>query len=1103
MQLILETESPSVNIQEKMSTLDEDTFNERPIANGLKDLVEELNGVTESNGDKENGDKENVKSKDNIVSSTDGVKDNIDKITEVKANVENDTMSEKSEDQTAPKLDVVNEISTTSPCKENSEGDASRDKEQCAIVEQVIQIKTNVDKDVSKKKSEDQTTQKQNVVEEMSATHTRKEKSSEGDASSDEQCKEPIESQSDTVLTKNNIEHEEQSVTNKAQNSDVENFEAMDIDESDTSGFVAEELGNLENKVTQSISAVVDEIVKGLDEENLCNDGEIENLEQDAEKEQLVNSESNANLSEDIHDGKENSSDMDQPMEDAPLQKQTVPSESGFSTTEAPCPIPDEIENSIVTSEIVEEPQKPTHNGESVDNILDDNITQNSTDNDVPVDVPEIENFKVDTSKDVNIESVTDKNDVEDKLDNQDIKLGSPCTDTTDSKVESLENEHTNDNSIIKSEEKSLVEVKKSDVSEVIATQKPPNPAVVENKGEVLDVEVIKECEYSILKTELEKDINIPKKQITEKVNTPVIKLSNTLDILSDDEDEHPKKDSESKPATPIVTTSDDKCINLDDDDDIMLIDEETTTKENEKQSSDVKVTVERVEDDMKTDTNIVDLENSIDNESKDPVTETKTENGSENVISEEEHPTHVEKTIEVVSEKQEKPKPLVPDDFFKTYRKNLAEMTRDDLEEFCILKIVESIIDRSSLNEIRTKLKTMAQNIEEYKKKAMMLTKQNRDLQVVLKSVQEEQRKMTDQPIAPLKITRSVGMQVLMTAKNQRRLVPGPPSANNTNANNQSNTVSNALKRNSTPRGQKQTNNQQIPVPRLVPAVNTAANKTSNSVSQGANNIMKINPAQNGLKVPSPVTKAPEKRTHNRMQTQSQSVTVDLTDDEPPAKVVSKSSPAPPVRLVSPSNLLAPRQTTPTYNSPRKVYIPISGPQGQTIQSVRPGQTIMLKTVSSQGPRGRGPAAPIVRMQQNSMQVKRVPNTRHPAPLPDAMKQYQPPNWKSLPPAPDLKLSKVENGIVISWKIEGYQEDSYEEIASYQLYAYQETSAPPSTALWKKIGDVKALPLPMACTLTQFMAGYKYYFAVRAVDIRSRLGPFSLPGSILLVNKM
>lgn len=46
---------------------------------------------------------------------------------------------------------------------------------------------------------------------------------------------------------------------------------------------------------------------------------------------------------------------------------------------------------------------------------------------------------------------------------------------------------------------------------------------------------------------------------------------------------------------------------------------------------------------------------------------------------------------------------------------------------------------------------------------------------------------------------------------------------------------------------------------------------------------------------------------------------------------------------------------------------------------------------------------------------------------------------------------------------------DKYAEIASYQLYAYQEVAGTtPSASLWKKVGDVRALPLPMACTLTQ-----------------------------------
>lgn len=45
----------------------------------------------------------------------------------------------------------------------------------------------------------------------------------------------------------------------------------------------------------------------------------------------------------------------------------------------------------------------------------------------------------------------------------------------------------------------------------------------------------------------------------------------------------------------------------------------------------------------------------------------------------------------------------------------------------------------------------------------------------------------------------------------------------------------------------------------------------------------------------------------------------------------------------------------------------------------------------------------------------------------------------------------------------------SYADINSYQIFAYHELDNEAArTDLWKKIGDVNALPLPMACSLTQ-----------------------------------
>lgn len=119
----------------------------------------------------------------------------------------------------------------------------------------------------------------------------------------------------------------------------------------------------------------------------------------------------------------------------------------------------------------------------------------------------------------------------------------------------------------------------------------------------------------------------------------------------------------------------------------------------------------------------------------------------------------------------------------------------------------------------------------------------------------------------------------------------------------------------------------------------------------------------------------------------------------------------------------------------------------------------------------------------------------------------------KKIPPKPAIKINNVANGIIVSWTVETLCSD-HADIHSYQIYAYEETSMSPTSENWRHVGDVKALLLPMAVTLTQFQEGknklenletffqtvflqflgQKYWFAVRAVDVHKRLSHFSTP---------
>lgn len=64
-------------------------------------------------------------------------------------------------------------------------------------------------------------------------------------------------------------------------------------------------------------------------------------------------------------------------------------------------------------------------------------------------------------------------------------------------------------------------------------------------------------------------------------------------------------------------------------------------------------------------------------------------------------------------------------------------------------------------------------------------------------------------------------------------------------------------------------------------------------------------------------------------------------------------------------------------------------------------------------------------------------------------------------------------------------------EIKFFELYLCQETKNVPIASMWKKMGDIETLTFPMMCKIRSLFKGFKYYFALRAMNIYDRRAPF------------
>lgn len=162
---------------------------------------------------------------------------------------------------------------------------------------------------------------------------------------------------------------------------------------------------------------------------------------------------------------------------------------------------------------------------------------------------------------------------------------------------------------------------------------------------------------------------------------------------------------------------------------------------------------------------------------------------------------------------------------------KSLKKLTYKDLEQIVLQKICEAICHKSEIGELRHQLGVQEQMVEMWRKEVVQLTKQARDLEIVNKRLLHEVRLKNERekPLIPVKITRSVGLQVRSD---------------------------NAVVNNVMASKRRITNRPQVTQSNVSPVKQNRVTSVRNNVTNRVNTVTKVN--NNNNKVTTPINKTP-----------------------------------------------------------------------------------------------------------------------------------------------------------------------------------------------------------------------------------------------------
>lgn len=108
---------------------------------------------------------------------------------------------------------------------------------------------------------------------------------------------------------------------------------------------------------------------------------------------------------------------------------------------------------------------------------------------------------------------------------------------------------------------------------------------------------------------------------------------------------------------------------------------------------------------------------------------------------------------------------------FLKNFKKDFRKMTRDDLEELILKKVVEAIDNKSVLSELRHRTEIQELEIQKFQTTTKELTKQFLDLEMIHQTVLSKMNVKNYGVILPVKLQNNVGIQV-NTSKKPKKII-------------------------------------------------------------------------------------------------------------------------------------------------------------------------------------------------------------------------------------------------------------------------------------------------------------------------------------------